>query len=566
MIWIVDAFRNGWRLIRNLLARLPGPRVDYVVVDLAGSFPERTPPPQPFWRRMVVRPWQRQEESLEALRARLERIAGAPGVRGIVLRVRDLHVRMATVQSLRSAIGELRRRGKRVIAYLPEANLATYYLATAADEIVMAAAGFWNVTGLRTEITFFRSALDRIGILPEFDRIAEYKTAADPLMRPGLSEHHREVIESILDGLVGEVTTDVASARRLDPAAVRAAIDRAPMTADEARAAGLIDGISYEDELPARLGSPDRPAGLHPWAHASRRLPVSYRWRARTAVIGVVELIGNIITGESREMPVPLPVIGGRFAGSDTVARAFRAAERHPGVRAVVFHVESGGGSALASDLIWREVDRVRRKKPVVVFMGNVAGSGGYYVACGANCIVAQPNTITGSIGVLNGKLTARGLYERLGLNREIVARGGASTLESMFQPYTPDQLARVQHENQMIYRRFIGTVAAGRSKAESEVDAIARGRVWTGRQALERGLIDELGDFTLAMRRACELAGIASAQAVTALTIQPPRAAGIPSAAGAMVEALETLGAIGALAGERALLMTSVPGGVTWD
>ena len=571
MMWIVDILRNTWRLIANGLTRAAGALPDYVVVTLSGSYPERTPSARPFWQRILAQPWQRPEESLEGLRDRLDRISVAPGVRGIVLRTLDLSAGMATVQSLRNAIADVRRRGKRVVAYLPGAALGSYYLATAADEVFMAPAGFWTVAGVRAEITFFRQALDRLGLLPQFERIAEYKTAADIFMRPGMSEYHREVVESILDGLMSEIVTDVASARRLDPGTVRAAVDRAPLEAERAAAAGLVDGVCYEDELPERLGSRERPARLRPWAEAQRRLPRPYLWRARTPTIGVVELVGAIVTGESRESPLPLPLVGRRFAGSETIARAFRAAERHPGIRAIVFHVESGGGSALASDMIWREVERVKRRKPVVVFMGNVAGSGGYYVSCGANRIIAQPSTITGSIGVIGGKLTARSLFERLGLNREIVARGEAATMDSAFQPFTDEQLGRVREEIQVTYRRFVHTVALGRGKPDGDIETLARGRVWTGRQALERGLVDELGDFALAVRCASELAGIPAIQPVRTVTIHPPRAAGVPvfaatsaegaatgiaSGSGAVAQTLGAWRAAGELLSEPALLL----------
>lgn len=571
MVWIADILRNALRLIANLLARLPGPPCDYVIVELAGSYPERTSPRPPLVQRLISRPWQRPEESLEDLRARLERIARSDRLRGIVLRIRDLHTvpgRLAVIQSLRTGLVEIRRRGKRVVAYLPGCDLAAYYVASAADEIWMPEAGVWNVTGLRTEITFFRQAFDRAGILPEFERIAEYKTAADPFLRQGLSQHHREVIESVLDSVMEEFIREVAEARRLDPDAVRAAVDRAPLVAEEARAAGLIDGLCYEDELPARLGQPDRPAAVLPWPLVRRHLPAAYRWRTRETAIGVVELIGSIVTGESRDLPLPLPYVGGRFAGSETIARALRAAERHPRVRAIVFHVDSGGGSALASDLIWREVDRIKSRKPVVVFMGNVAGSGGYYVSCGASRIVAQPTTITGSIGVVTGKLTVRGLYERLGLNREVIARGAGATLESPFQPFTPAQLDLVRRQTEAIYHRFVGKVAAGRSKRPDEVGAVAKGRVWTGRQALERGLVDDLGDFTLAVQRARELAGIPPTAKVTVVTVRPPYAVGVPAparggayamgapVAQALMGTLDALRAIRGLAEEGALVL----------
>jgi protease-4 len=579
--WILDAARNASRLIGNLLVRLMGPAADFVAVTLSGGYPERSTPPQPLWQRVMPLPWRRREESLEALRERLDRIAGDTRVRGVIVRMRDLEAGMATVQSLRDALIGLRRRGKRVVAYLPAADLRTYYLAAAADEIIMAPAGFWRVTGLRSEITFFRQAFDRLGLLPQFDRIAEYKTAADPFMRSGISEHHREVVESVLDALLGEIVDDVARARRLAPEAVRAAIDRAPLTAEAAAAAGLIDAVGYEDELPLRLGGAVRPARVLPWEQARRRLRRPYRWRARTAVIGVVELIGAIVPGESREAPVPFPLLGRHFAGSDTVARAFRAAERARAIRAVVFHVESGGGSALASDLIWREVERVRRTKPVVVFMGNVAGSGGYYVSCGASRIIAQPATLTGSIGVVNGKLTAQGLFERLGLRREVLARGEAATMESAFEPFSDDHLVRIRGEMENIYGRFVDKVAGGRRRSSAEVETVARGRVWTGRQAIAHGLVDELGDFALAVRRASELAGIPAGADVVARTIVPPPSAALPAAgsvggapAGGAVDGTLVAGVAGAvhalaaareLAREPGLLLMTGPDGPTW-
>jgi protease-4 len=363
---------------------------------------------------------------------------------------------------------------------------------------------------------------------------------------------------------MGEVVRDIAAARRLTPEAVRAAMDRAPVPAGVAAASGLCDGVCYEDELPARLGTMGRPAALVPWPQVQRRLPVPYRWRAHTAVIGVVELRGAIVTGESRETPVPVPLVGGTFAGADTIGRAFRAAERSRRVRAVVFHVDSRGGSALASDLIWREVGRLSRTKPVVVFMGDVAGSGGYYVSCGAGRIVAQPATITGSIGVVGGKLTAHGLFTQLGLTREIVARGDAATMDSAFAPFSDGQLVRVRQEIETIYRRFIATVSTGRRRPEREIEGVAGGRIWTGRQALERGLVDELGDFSVAVLRARELAGIPPSQSVVTRTIVPPRSALTPvyppAAPGAVAAALDAAGAVQDLLRERALLIMPEP------
>src|SRR3990170_2885367 len=292
---IADLIANLFRLLRNLLTFLGRPP-EYVVVDISGSYPERRAPRpriQPFRGALpFLRP--PPEESLEDLRGVLDRVARAPQVRGVVVRLGELPVGLATVQSLRDALLALRRRGKRVVAYLTTISTPQYYLAAAA---------------------------------------------------------------------------------RLTREAVRAAVDRAPFSAAEALAMGLVDGVLFEDELPRRFGAPGHEAVLQPWTQARWRLPAPYRWPSLQDAVAVVTLRGTIVPGESREFPVQLPLFGRQTAGSSTLARAFRAAERAPRVHAVVFSVDSGGGSALASDLIWREVERVKRRKPVVAFMGDVAGS-----------------------------------------------------------------------------------------------------------------------------------------------------------------------------------------------
>ena len=562
MALIVDLIANLIRLLGNLLFRLSGPPPDYVLLDMAGSYPERRAPRPRFLPLRGVLPFglPAPEESLEELREVLDRLARAPRVRGVVVRVGELTAGLATVQSLRAALLSLRRRGKRIVAYLTTASTPQYYLATAADEILLPESAVVALTGLRTEVTFLRDAFDRLGVSPEFDRIAEYKTAADPYLRRTMSAAHREMLDAILDGLLEEITADVAAARGQEVTAVRAALDRAPLLAGDALALGLVDGLLYEDELPRRLGTPKREAVLQPWAAARRRIPLPYRWPSLRDVVAVVVLRGMIVPGESREFPVPLPLAGRHLAGSSTIARAFRAVERARRVRAVVFHVDSRGGSALASDLIWREVERVKRRKPVVAYMGDVAGSGGYYVACGASRVIAQPATITGSIGVVVGKLVLADLFRRQGLNREILTRGAAAAITSPFSHYTETEWARLRREMQDIYQRFTERVAQGRARSTEEVEGAARGRVWTGRQALARGLVDELGDFTLALRRARELAGIPPDREVAVVTVRPPRAAGIPSFTGAAAEVASGARQIAALAAERALLLMTAP------
>jgi len=538
---VVDLVSNAVRALRNLMAALlPAP--EFVVLTVAGTLPERRPPARGLLARLLLPPLALPApESLEEWRERLRALARERRVRGVVLKIGDLRAGAASLESLRAALERFRAAGKQVVAYLPTCDLRGYYLASVAGQVVAPEAAELALHGPRTELTFLRVALDRLGILPQYHHIAEYKTASHRFLYPAMTEAQREMVDALLDGQYEEIVSAVARSRGLAPSAVREAIDEGMLTGAAARARGLVDALAFEDELPALLGAADRPARLLPWPQARPRLRLPYRWRGlERRAVGVVQLVGAIVPGESRELPVPLPLVGQHLAGHETVARAFRAAERDPAVKAVVFHVDSGGGSAIASELIWREVARVQRRKPVVVHMGNVAGSGGYYVACGARQIVAGATTITGSIGVVAGKLTVRGLYERLGLHREVVARGATAAMPSAFTEFTDREWASLRGWMQEIYGRFTGRVAEGRRQEAGRVEALARGRVYTGRQALALGLVDAVGDFETAVRRAKALAGIPEDAEVPVVTIRPPRSAAIPEArAAAWVEGI---------------------------
>jgi protease-4 len=554
---LVDAILNGLRLLRNLIAALlPAP--DYVVLSLSGSLPERREPPGGLLRRLLVRRGVLDaggpQESLEEWRDRLQAIAGEPRVRGIVLKIVDLSAGPASVEGLRAALTACRTSGKRVVAFTPVLDLKAYWLASAADTVIVPESAEIGLHGPRTEVSFLRVALERLGLAPQFHHIAEYKTAAHRFLYPQMTGAQREMTDALLDGFYAEMVSSIASARHVSEAGVREAVDDGLLSASMMHAKGLVDAVAFEDELPAMLGT-DRPAPLAPWARARHSLRLPYRWYSLDRrAIAVVQLIGAIVPGESRDLPVPVPLLGGHLAGHESVARAFRAAERDPAVKAVLFHVESGGGSAVASDMIWREVERVRRAKPVVVFMGNVAGSGGYYVACGSAHIVAGATTLTGSIGVVAGKISARLLADRIGVRREVLQRGATAAMFSPFTAFTEREWSALRWWMEEIYVRFTGRVAAGRGKPQAEVEALARGRVYTGRQALALGLVDEIGDFETAVRRARALAGIPEDADVPVVTVRPPRIMGIPAASGGSWT--EALGRAARLLQEPALLV----------
>lgn len=543
---------NALRALRNLLSvLLPAP--EFVVLQISGTLPERRPAPPGMLRRRFLPFAPPPPESLEEWRERLRLLASEPRVKGIIIKVGDLHAGLTSLESLRHALQHFRESGKGLAAYLPTTDLYAYYLASVADPIVVPESGELFLHGPRLEATFLRIALDRLGIIPQFHHIAEYKSAANRFLYPEMPEAQREMTTSLLDSVFGEVTAAIARARGLSVDAVRQGIDQGILSAAEAKDRKLIDAVAFEDDLPRLLahrpGSPrsgpgpalrrgsgqgggDRLARILPWAQARRHIRIPYRWQSlRRQAIGVVQLVGTIVPGESRELPFPLPLFGPHIAGHETIGRAFRLAEKLPAIKAIVFHVDSGGGSAVASDLIWREVTRVQRNKPVVVYMGNVAGSGGYYVGCGARHIVAGATTVTGSIGVVAGKFNAQGLYAKGGLRREVIAQGETATMFSGFTSFTEQEWNTLRRWMEEIYLRFKERVAAGRGRPVGEIETVARGRVWTGRQAVERGLVDEIGDFEAAVRKAKALAGIPVDADVPLVTVRPPKVSGVPAA-----------------------------------
>lgn len=539
---VAEAIVNGGHWLRNLLAGLsPGP--DFVHLEIAGRLPERRRRPE-NWRGWLQRRFSQPRESLEVWRERLTLLAGDPRVKGVVITVGDLQAGPPALESLRRSLMAFRTSGKRLIAFLVSANLTTYYLASAADTIVAPESLELALHGPRTEATFLRTALDQLGIQPQFLHIAEYKSAANRLLYPTMPVTQREMLSSLLENTFEEVVGTIASARQLSVETVRQAIDQGLLSATEARERRLLDTVAFADELPTLLSQDGHTAEIQPWERASHRVFHPYRWRTlERQAVGVVQLLGTIVPGESRDLPLPVPLIGQQLAGHETIARALRRAESSPRIKAIVFHVDSPGGSAIASDLIWREVSRIQRQKPVVVFMGGVAASGGYYVACGAPHIVAGATTLTGSIGVIAGKLNLEGLFEKAGVHREIIRLGATALMPSAFASYSDDEWALLRKWMDEIYQRFKARVAAGRGRSVGAIEEVARGRVWTGRQALGLGLIDEIGDFESAVRRAKELAQMPLDADVPVPTIRTAKATSWPSAAPSVwAESLQSL------------------------
>lgn len=516
---LINAVVNLWRLLRNVVARLRR-SPEYVAMEISGSLPEFDQRVGFVRRRISPSP---PPTSIERLRTRLAAISDDGRPKGVLLRVRNLDASWSALEELRSELARFREGGGRVVVYLTEPDTRAYYLACAADEVYATPISTVNVVGLRTRVNFLRDALKSVGIEAEVVAVSPYKSAGDTFVRNDFSRESREQVERLLDRRFAELVDAVAQGRNMTPAEARERIDSAPHTAGEAVSNGLLDGACYEDELPERLGGEDGRARISEWDAARGVLLVPYRRRARK-VVGLVSLSGAIVRGKSRRLPVPLPFLGGEQAGDESVVAALRVAEKNRRVAAVLFHVDTRGGDALASDLIWREVERIREKKPVVVLMGEAAASGGYYVSAAANHIVARANTITGSIGVIIIRPTAAELYGKLGVNPVAVERGGHAGFMDPSYPPTDEEITTLTGQLRFFYDEFKDRVGRGRGMSLEGVEEIAGGRVWTGREALQHGLVDEIGGYRSALRRARELAEIGDRAPERVVKISPPR------------------------------------------
>lgn len=496
----IRAVRNGWRRLRRR-------RIDWVRLTLSGALPEFADTPS-WWQRRFARAVA--PLSLLGLRRRLERLADDAGLQGVLLTVQDLSAGWAAIEGLHEALRTFRASGKAVVAYLPTADTRAYLAACGADAIVMPPTAYLSLTGVRVEATFLGDALRLAGLDAEVIAVSPYKSGGDSLSHGAITPEAQEQLERLVERRFATVVETVAAARGLAPESVRELIDRAPLLATAAHTAGLLDGALYEDELEAFLAqrSGVEPARLKlvDWRRADRSLPLPPLRRERRYV-GVVRVEGALTSGTSRRSPLPLPLIGGSQAGSDTVIQALRQAERDSRVAAVVLHVDSPGGDAFASDLIWREALRLNRAKPLVVSMGDVAASGGYYIAAPARAIVARPSTLTGSIGVYTVRPNAARLLDRAEIGVATIARGANSGLYSVARPLDEAERAALSRTVFEIYAGFKERVRAGRGLAEEQLEPIAGGRVWTGAEAQALGLVDELGGFPAALARARALA-----------------------------------------------------------
>jgi len=420
------------------------------------------------------------------------------------------------VQEIREAIGEFRGAGKPIVAYLEYGGEQEYYLASACDKVFLMPTSPLDLSGLATYEVFLRGALDKIGAYPDMLHIGEYKTAANTFTERTYTPAHREMAESLTTDLYEQLVRGIAEGRKKREAEVRAIIDRGPLLPEEAVRLGLVDDVAYEDQIDDKVSfGGQRMRRLENDQY--RHVPASSLGLGRGPKIAVIYADGTIASGQSSQD------VGSSIVGSQTLIDYIRKARADRSIRAIVLRVDSPGGSAIASDVIWREMMISRASKPIVSSMGDVAASGGYYIAMPAEVVVAQPGTLTGSIGVVMGKFAIGGTLDKLGVNMEATSRGQYAELYSPVRPFTPAERLKVEEQMQATYDAFVEKAAQARRMPPEKIDAIAQGRVWTGRQARQLGLVDELGGLQRAIAVAKQRAKIDAAQDVQ-LVIYPPR------------------------------------------
>ena len=524
-------FRYLWWLITSARRAFRRPP-DVVVLVLEGELPPLPDAPRPLWQRFTSRP----RLSVKDLGERLDAIGRETRIKGVVLHLRPLGTPMAGIEDLRERIAGLRSAGKRVVAWAPFYTTATYYLACACDEILIMPTGMVMPLGIARTGMFLADGLARIGIRADFVQVSPYKTAADQLTRSSMSDEFRQQLTWLLEGQHQELVGAIGDGRVLSKEAAIELIDRSPYLDEAALAGHVVDGILSEEALGAHIGAyMTQPVSLGTWDQAQRAMRKAPPGLGRGRYVALLRIEGTIVDGHSGRLPVTppvdIPILGDDRAGDLTVVQAARQVAADRRAAAAVLYVNSRGGSSTASEAMRQALAGIASRKPLVVVMGPVAGSGGYLVATPGSWIVARPSTLTGSIGVLTGKIVSGPLWMKLAVNRETIAFGRHVTLESDDHPYSTDERQILTDAVNGIYVSFLETVARARRITTDELRPVAGGKVWTGRQALERNLVDELGGLEAGLNKARTLAGLEANAALRELR-PPKRAAAPPSGA----------------------------------
>jgi protease IV len=434
---------------------------------------------------------------LTELSAGIRKAASDEDVGSMVLQIEPVNLGWAGVQELASAIQVFHDSGKPCTATADVLTNKEYVLAATCGQIVLAPAGLFLVNGLSITQTYFLGALEKLGVTANLEHVGDYKSAVEPFERDSPSPAAQEATDSLLDSVYGQFIDAISQARGISRDDVEALVSEAPMSPEVAKADGLVDTLAHRRQIVDELAGPE-PIRFHSYLDKVRKDA------DRKPFVAVIHAEGSIVSGASGQ-----EITGGSFVGDRDLIRLLEEARKNSDVRAVVLRVNSPGGSGLASDNIWSEIERVREQMPVVVSMGDLAASGGYYISAGADAIVAEPGTLTGSIGVFGGKMNLRGLLEKLGVTLHTTKRGDLADIMSSTEDFSEKGRERIREYIGSFYTLFLDRVSAGRGMSTTDVDHVAKGRVWTGAQALENGLVDEVGGLDEAIARARAIAGV---------------------------------------------------------
>jgi len=483
-----------------------------LVLQLEGDLPEQSPVefPIPFLQDQqpltVAETWQM-----------LRNAAADSRIQAIVLEPRGLRVGWAKLEELRADLVNFKKSGKPVYAFLRGAGTKEYYLATASDKVFMSPEDELDVKGLRADLVFVKGTLDKLGVEMEFEHVGKYKDAPDMFTKTGSSPETREVINQVLDQFYGDFVNTIADGRKKAPDAVRALIDNGPFIGKEALEGGLVDALLYEDQMYDQLKQQLKLSTLEKIAeHNYARAPSTNLGLDGPTKIALVVGQGDITRGATNDS-------GNNGITTAGMIRQLRQVRDDASIKGVILRIDSPGGDGIASDDILHEAKLLSQKKPTVISMSDLAASGGYFIAMTGDPVVAYRNTETGSIGVFFGKVNLRGLYDKLGVKKELMKRGRFADIDTEYAPLNDEQRAKLRTEIEVFYRGFVQRVADGRKRKYDDVEALAQGRVWTGAQAKQNGLVDEIGGIDRAIEMVKQKANIAASEKVT-LVAYPPR------------------------------------------
>jgi protease-4 len=493
----------------------PPATATFAEIEIKGAYPEGAVLPGLFGELT---------ENLEAAVGRLDKAAADDKIDGVILKIHSPTIGWAKMNTFRKAIARVQAKGKKVHAWMADGSNMDYVLASACDDVSMPQPGTLMLVGLRAEITFYKKLFDKVGVKADMLRVGEFKSAAETYTRTEMSPEFRLEMEEIIDDRYKQLVETIGVSRKMAGDKVKAAIDEGPLTAEQAKKLGLVDRLAYEDELEGELtrqaegktfklvkkyGKKKADTDFSGLAGMMKMMEMLMgveqpKRKSTNPKLAIIHASGMIMTGKSQSDFLS----GESVMGSDTMIKAIREANRDNTVKAIVLRVDSPGGSALASDLIWHELELVN--KPFVVSMGDVAGSGGYYIAMGADRIFADPGTITGSIGVVGGKFALNGLYNKIGITTDVISRGKNSGVLNVTNGFNDSERDSMQRLLNDVYDQFTTKAAKGRKMDHAQLEKLARGRVYTGSAALKIGLVDELGTLDDAIAYAKKQLGLA--------------------------------------------------------